>query len=137
MRKEVVVGRRSGSAGQWMARAPRIQYHCLDVFDFPEGNYDFINMGEVLEHVERPQELLKKLHGLLSPGGHAYVTTPANAPMIDHIHLFRNAQEIREMLTSCGFRIEREAMQYAVEINERLAERMKLPLMYAALICSA
>jgi 2-polyprenyl-3-methyl-5-hydroxy-6-metoxy-1,4-benzoquinol methylase len=120
-----------------IANEPRIQYHLMNVFDFPDGQYDFITMGEVLEHMEHPRELLEKLRRLLAPGGHAYITTPTNAPMIDHIHLFHNAGEIREMLTSCGFRIESEATRYAVDISEKLAERMKLPLMYAAFIAKA
>src|ERR1019366_1078021 len=109
---------------QGIAREPGIQYHLMDVFDFPDkAAYDFITMGEVLEHVEQPRELLARLRRLLAPGGSMYITTPANAPMLDHIYLFRNAQEIRDMLTGCGFRIERETSQYAVQINEKLAEK--------------
>jgi 2-polyprenyl-3-methyl-5-hydroxy-6-metoxy-1,4-benzoquinol methylase len=130
----VDISRTSLEMARGMAREPRIQYHLMNVFDFPNGNYDFITLGEVLEHVERPQELLEKLRRLLAPGGRAYITTPANAPMIDHIYLFRNAQEIRDMLTTCGLRIECEATKYAVDISESLAEGMKLPLMYAALV---
>jgi 2-polyprenyl-3-methyl-5-hydroxy-6-metoxy-1,4-benzoquinol methylase len=117
-----------------IAPEPRIRYHLMDIFDFPDGQYDFVTMGEVVEHVERPQDLLSKVRRLLAPDGRAYITTPANAPMRDHIYLFRNAQEIRDMFDSCGFRIERETSRYAVDVHERLAERMKLPLMYAALV---
>jgi 2-polyprenyl-3-methyl-5-hydroxy-6-metoxy-1,4-benzoquinol methylase len=130
----VDISRTSLELAKGMVSDPRIQYHWMNVFDFPHGNYDFITMGEVLEHVERPQELLEKLRRLLAPGGRGFITAPANAPMIDHIYLFRNAQEIRDMLTACGFRIECEATKYAVDISESLAERMKLPLMYAALV---
>jgi len=115
-----------------------IRYHLMDVFDFPdEPVYDFITMGEVIEHVERPRDLLSKVRGLLAAGGSAYITTPANAPMIDHIYLFRNVQEIRDILTGCGFRIERETQAYAVQIGEQLAQKMKLPLMYAAFVTAA
>jgi 2-polyprenyl-3-methyl-5-hydroxy-6-metoxy-1,4-benzoquinol methylase len=118
-----------------IAAGAKIRFHLMDVFDFPDQPvYDFITMGEVLEHVEQPRDLLLKLRRLLTPGGSMYITTPANAPMLDHIYLFRNAQEIRDMLTGCGFRIERETSQYAVQISEKLAEKMKLPLMYAAFV---
>ena len=117
---------------------PRIQYHLMNIFDFPDGQYDFITMGEVLEHVENPRELLDKIRRLLAPGAHAYITTPANAPMLDHIYLFNNAQEIRRMLTECGFSIEHEATRCAdADISEEDAERMKLPLMYAAFVAAA
>jgi 2-polyprenyl-3-methyl-5-hydroxy-6-metoxy-1,4-benzoquinol methylase len=118
-----------------IAGESRVRFQLMDIFDLPETEpYDFITMGEVLEHVEDPRALLGKLRRLLAPGGRAYITTPANAPMIDHIYLFRNAQEIRDMFTGCGFQIESETKQYAVDVAERLAERMKLPLMYAAFL---
>ena len=118
-----------------ISRAQNVRYHLMDIFDFPdEPVYDFITMGEVIEHVEQPHALVSKVRRLLAPGGILYITTPANAPMQDHIYFFRNAQEIRDMLTGCGFRIERETSQYAVQINEKLAEKMKIPLMYAAFV---
>jgi 2-polyprenyl-3-methyl-5-hydroxy-6-metoxy-1,4-benzoquinol methylase len=118
-----------------IAGESRIRYHLTDIFDFPDqGAFDFITIGEVIEHVERPSELLTKLRSLLKPGGTVYITTPANAPMLDHIYLFRNAEEIRQMLTASGFRIEQETKEYAVKINDALAEKMRLPLMYAAFV---
>jgi ubiquinone/menaquinone biosynthesis C-methylase UbiE len=121
-----------------ISKEPKIRFHKMDVFDFPDdSSFDFITMGEVLEHVERPQDLLSKVRRLLAPGGRAYITTPANAPMLDHIYLFRNAREIREMFSECGFTIEREVSEYAVKIKEQLAEQMKLPLMFAAFVTPA
>jgi SAM-dependent methyltransferase len=118
-----------------ISRAANVRYHLMDIFDFPdEPVYDFITMGEVIEHVEQPHALVSKVRRLLAPGGTLYITTPANAPMQDHIHLFRNAQEIRDMLTRCGFQIELETSRYAAQIDEKLAEKMKLPLMYAAFV---
>lgn len=115
-----------------------IQFHLMNIFDFPDvPAFDFITMGEVLEHVEEPRELLNKLRLLLRPGGKAYITTPANAPMPDHIYLFRNADEIRKMLNGCGFRIEKETSRYAIDILPHLAEKLKLPLMYAAFVSVA
>jgi 2-polyprenyl-3-methyl-5-hydroxy-6-metoxy-1,4-benzoquinol methylase len=112
-----------------------VNFHLMNIFDFPdESVYDFITMGEVIEHVEQPRQLLTKVRSLLTPEGAAYITTPANAPMIDHIHLFSNAREIRQMLTECGFRIEHETQAFAVEVREEVGEKMKLPLMYAALV---
>jgi 2-polyprenyl-3-methyl-5-hydroxy-6-metoxy-1,4-benzoquinol methylase len=113
---------------------PRVRYHLMNVFDFPDGQYDFITAGELIEHLENPREMLEKMLRMLAPGGHAFLTTPANAPMADHIYLFRNAQEIRDLLQSSGFQIVTEAAHYAVDIKPQLAERMKLPLMYAAFL---
>lgn len=116
-------------------RSGEISFHLMDIFDFPDvPAFDFITMGEVLEHVEEPAKLLNKLRLLLRPGGKAYITTPANAPMPDHIYLFRNAAEIRTMFTDCGFRIEKETSRYAIDVPAAVAEKLKLPLMYAAFL---
>lgn len=120
------------------AASDEIQFHLMNIFDFPDvPAFDFITMGEVLEHVEEPTRLLEKLRCLLRPGGKAFITTPANAPMPDHIYLFHNADEIRSMLVDCGFRIEIETTRFAVDVPQRVAEKLRLPLMYAAFVSVA
>jgi 2-polyprenyl-3-methyl-5-hydroxy-6-metoxy-1,4-benzoquinol methylase len=115
-----------------------VQFRLMDIFDLPETElYDFITMGEVLEHVEQPLSLLRRLHQLLSPDGHAYITTPANAPTRDHIYLFNNATEIREMFAAAGFVIENEVTYYPAGMDPRKAERLKLPLMFGAFLKKA
>lgn len=61
------------------------------------GNYDVIVMGEVLEHVERPERFLKRIRELAAPGAQIYVTTAVNAPAIDHIYLFSSVQEVEDL----------------------------------------
>ena len=118
-----------------MATEPRIQYHLMNIFEFPEDRrYDFITMGEVLEHLERPQELLAKARALMSHTGRMYVTTPANAPMVDHIYLFHDADEIRAMLEQCGFVIECEVTQYAADLPPRRRAALKTALMFGAFV---
>jgi len=112
-----------------------VSFYLTDIFDFaPEGVYDFITMGEVLEHLEDPLAMLKRVRELLAPKGHAYITTPANSAMIDHIYLFNNANEIRETLAAGGFRIEKEASMYAKSMPAAQAEALKVALMYAAFV---
>lgn len=60
--------------------------------------YDRLICGELLEHLERPEELLVKLRELSAPGGTIFLTTAIWAANIDHIYLFVNAQEVRDML---------------------------------------
>jgi 2-polyprenyl-3-methyl-5-hydroxy-6-metoxy-1,4-benzoquinol methylase len=113
----------------------RVHFHLCDIFDFPgESQYDFVTMGEVIEHVEDPLSLLVRVRNLLKPGGSAYITTPANAPMVDHIYLFHNEREIRDLLQQAGFVIEHERMRFAEDIPEEKARKRKLPLMYAAFV---
>jgi SAM-dependent methyltransferase len=46
------------------------------------GNFDYILLQDVIEHVDDPYELLSKLDHLLAPGGHILIGTP-NASQID------------------------------------------------------
>jgi 2-polyprenyl-3-methyl-5-hydroxy-6-metoxy-1,4-benzoquinol methylase len=120
------------------ARSRDLRYRLIDIFDLPESEpYDFVTMGEVLEHVEQPLDLLRRLHQLLSAEGHAYITTPANAPTQDHIYLFHNTEEIREMFGAAGFAIEQETSYCATTADPRKAARLKLPVMFAAFVKKA
>ena len=120
---------------QNLVRDNRVNFMLADVFDLdPITQYDLIVMGELIEHLEDPLAMLKKARELLTPEGQIYVTTPANAPMIDHIYLFRNAEEIRSLVREAGLEIIAESKMYADNMPAEIAERFKLPMMYAAFL---
>lgn len=80
-----------------------------DVTNFETAKtFDFITMGEVLEHVEQPKLLLNSINKLLSTGGKTYISTCTNAPVIDHIYLYNSIGEIREHITGAGLKIVEE-----------------------------
>ena len=54
--------------------------------------------------------------------------------MIDHIYLFHNENEIREMLNEAGFTIIEERIVISEKITEKQAAKFKVPVMYAAFI---
>jgi SAM-dependent methyltransferase len=111
----------------------RIDYHLCDVFQFGDDRrYDFIVAGEILEHLEEPRKLLARMRRMLAPGGHAFLSTPVNAPTVDHIYLFNNIQEIRDLLASEGFLIESEATHFAEDVSEAKGEKLKIARMFAA-----
>lgn len=113
----------------------KVNYVLSDVFEyFPEKKYDFITMGEVMEHVEDPVRLLKKLHELIDDNGKVFITTPTNAPAIDHIYLFRNSGDIREVIDAAGFKIEKEECIYSENLPAELLEKYKISMMYIALL---
>ncbi len=118
-----------------MINNDKVNYMLTDVFEyFPEHKYDFITMGEVLEHVEDPVSLLKKLHTLLGENGKLYITTPTNAPAIDHIYLFKNADDIRQVIYQAGFNIEDEFCIYSEDMPAEKAEKYKVSMMYAGVL---
>ncbi len=116
----------------------RVNYILGDIeLQSHDKKYNFITIGEVIEHLENPERALLGLRKILSPNGVIFVTTPANAPMIDHIYLFRNADEIRSLILKCGFKIDDECAVFAENIKEERAIKLKIPLMYAAFISRA
>lgn len=113
----------------------RVNYILKDIFEYdPAQPHDFITAGEIIEHLEDPLAFLRKLSALLSPAGALYLTTPVNAPMIDHIYLFHNVQEIRDLIASAGFAIALEISVPSRDLPEALIAQHKFPVMYAAFL---
>jgi len=53
------------------------QVRLMDFTDaVPEGNYDLIVCGEVIEHVPSPQKIFRSATRVLRPGGRIVLTTP-------------------------------------------------------------
>jgi 2-polyprenyl-3-methyl-5-hydroxy-6-metoxy-1,4-benzoquinol methylase len=113
----------------------RVKYFLTDIYEFdPAERYDFISMGEVMEHVEDPVKLLTKVRSLLNADGRLFITVPANSPVMDHIYLFRNADEIREVVGRGGFEVCDELGVYVEDVPKEKAERLRVTLMYGALL---
>ena len=109
-----------------------------NALDIDKNRYfDFITMGEVIEHVEKPKPLLLKINQLLSDNGVAFLTTCANCPAIDHIYLFKNCREIREMFKECGLEILREIAIPVEDVSVEKAEQYNLGINYAAVVKKA
>jgi len=116
----------------------RVEYNLRDIFDFNnDEKYDFITLGEVLEHVEDPLGLLLKLNDLLSDDGVLFFTTPTNAPAIDHIYLFNNVEEIRDIVRSAGFQIASEMSFLSEDVSVEKAEKYKIAVLYEAFLKKA
>lgn len=112
-----------------------VKYKLMDIYDYEAKTlYDFISIGEVLEHIETPDKIMEKLYELLTKGGIAFVTTCVNAPAIDHIYLFNNVDEIRHLLRSCNFKIKDELVLPYGDYTLEETSRKKLAINYCALI---
>jgi len=75
---------------------------------FEQDEFDFILMGELLEHVENPLELLIRVRNFLSLKGTIFITTCANSPAIDHVYHFHLIEEIQSHIIDSGYIINKE-----------------------------
>jgi len=113
----------------------RVAHKLKNIFDFNnDEKYDFITLGEVLEHMEDPLTLLLKLNELLRDDGTLFFTTPTNAPAIDHIYLFNNIREIQGIVKAAGFRIDSEMSFLSKDVPPEKAEKHKITELYGAFL---
>lgn len=94
--------------------------------------FDFIVCGELLEHMENPGGLLKKLSCLLKDKGTLFLTTAVYAAAIDHIYLFNNVNEARRLIAKY-FRIRSELI-LPISTDEYRPQMDKVPLNYACIL---
>lgn len=103
---------------------------CGDVekmeFPWEKEYFDYIIMGDVLEHLMDPESVLKRLHKYLKQGGHIIVSMPnikhysvvlpllkwdrfsyEDAGILDRTHVkLYTGTEIRKLILRCGYEIE-------------------------------
>lgn len=112
-----------------------ITYKLQNIYDYNlDSLFDFITMGEVLEHVEDPVSLLTALGKLLTDDGTVFITTPTNAPAIDHIYLFRNAKEIEDVIEKSGFRVIEKLGVYSEDVSDEEGEKRNIAMLYGAFL---
>jgi SAM-dependent methyltransferase len=113
----------------------RVAYHNADMLKMDlRDRYDFITMGEVIEHVMIPDQLLKKLRDLLTEDGHAFISTCVDCPAIDHVYHFRSIEEIRSLVSDCGLRILDERVLPVEDLPIDEIIRRKITINYCALL---
>lgn len=96
--------------------------------------FDFITMGEVLEHVNQPNTLLSRLKQMLAPEGRGFISTCANCPAIDHVYQFDTVDQIRELITSSGLVIEKDLPLPVENMSVGEAESRRITVNYCALV---
>ena len=109
------------------------QIDVMNFFDFPaDEKVNAFVMGEVLEHVEKPELFLNKIHEITTEDSFIFLTTCINAPTIDHIYLFENTEEIVQMFKKCNFEIKEELIlpHQGSSIEESIKEKSPINVAY-------
>jgi 2-polyprenyl-3-methyl-5-hydroxy-6-metoxy-1,4-benzoquinol methylase len=61
--------------------------------------------GELLEHLDQPRLLIEAVARQLSPGGLAFVTAAITAAAADHVHEFKDADEVFVLLEGTALKL--------------------------------
>jgi 2-polyprenyl-3-methyl-5-hydroxy-6-metoxy-1,4-benzoquinol methylase len=104
----------------------------LEAADLEPSSFDAVVMGEVLEHVERPDVFLRRIAELATDDAYVFITTCINAPAVDHIYLWRTTDELEQMITDNGLRIV-EPLRLPYEgktLEESRAENLPINVAY-------
>ncbi|MBX2905514.1 MAG: class I SAM-dependent methyltransferase [Taibaiella sp.] len=116
-------------------KSDKVDYILQDVYQYStEKKFDFIIMGEVLEHVEDPLGLMKKLHSLGAENATAFITAPCNSPAIDHIYLFRNPEELKALYNEAGWEVALDLIASSESKKDVAIDDPLVPVMYAAFL---
>lgn len=81
--------------------------------NYQDASFDTVSALDVIEHNEDDMSILREMHRVLKPGGHAVITVPAFMWLWSHnddinAHLRRyTAAELRRKLQEAGFRMRR------------------------------
>lgn len=119
-------------AGQNKTSEVNLMHGNVSSFKFP-CQYDFITLGEVIEHVEAPRELLGVIQRNLSPRGMAYISSCANCPAIDHIYHYRTIDEIRTDVDESGLQVLSEIIISVDDVAEEEWNTKRANLTYACI----
>ena len=105
------------------------RFLCLDFLTWvTPDKFDVVVMGEVLEHVENPEAFLVKISQLTHSSSHIFVTTCINSPALDHIYLFHDVSEVRNLINHSGLSIVSEKILFQDDKNAEDSSRDSLPV---------
>jgi len=102
-----------------------------------KNQFDYIVMNEVLEHLDNPRLILKKIHNMLHDKGNFFMTTCANCPAIDHVYLYDSITHIRRHIQETGFEIISDFPIAVGDYDENEWENKKVEINYAAMLKKA
>lgn len=112
----------------------KFSLNCLDFLqcDLPNGSFDAVVMGEVLEHVERPEMFMKQIARIAKKDAYIFITTCINAPAVDHIYLFKDPEQVKNLFDDCDLRIQSQIIcpYEGKTLEESLQQRLAINVAY-------
>jgi len=116
----------------------RVRFTHGDFFAFSSDHrFDFITIGEVLEHVRDPVGFLARVRALLAPEGVVYLSTCVNCPAVDHVYHFHSVDEIRAVIADAHFAIASERVLPAEDVPCAQWEEQLITVNYGSVLRDA
>lgn len=114
----------------------RVRFIHGDYLSVPleSDGFDFLIVGEVLEHVNDAPGFLRRTQQLLRPGGSIFLSTCANCPAVDHVYFFHSVDEIRELIRRTGLSIFRDLALPAEAVTEARWQAELVTINYCAIL---
>lgn len=113
----------------------RILFKKKDFLKFKsDKKFDFIIMGEVIEHVKNPTKFLTKSKKLLNQKGSIFLTTCANCAQHDHLFHFKDVNHIRKIIKNSGLRILKDYFVPSENISKSRWKKEKIAISYCAFV---
>ncbi|MFZ4590389.1 MAG: class I SAM-dependent methyltransferase [Ignavibacteria bacterium] len=110
-----------------------VNYFEVDIIKYEtENKYDLIVLGEIIEHLDNPSEMLNKLSELLTEDGVLWLTTPTNAPALDHVYLFRTKDDVFNIINKSKLKVVDYYSEYSEDVNEEIAMKYKVTCLIGA-----
>jgi 2-polyprenyl-3-methyl-5-hydroxy-6-metoxy-1,4-benzoquinol methylase len=102
--------------------------------DMEDGGYSAVVMGEVLEHVEDPGQFLRQINTVATDDAFIFITTPVNAPAIDHIYLFDSVESIEALVSDAGLTVRDSLLVPYPGLSVEESTAQKLPVNVAMVL---
>ena len=115
-----------------------INYNLQDILNYKfNKKFDFIEMGEVLEHVDTPGLLLQNIRNILAEDGKLFMSTCVDCPTIDHVYHFKSVKDIEEMIKKAGLKIDNKQILPVEDLPMDEIIKRKITINYCALLSKA
>ena len=115
-----------------------INYKLQDILKYKfDKKFDFIEMGEVLEHVDTPGALLQSINKILAENGKLFMSTCVDCPTIDHVYHFKSIKDIEDMIKKAGFKIDNKQVLPVEDLPMDEIIKRKITINYCALLSKA
>lgn len=100
--------------------------------DCPNGSYAWTIFAEIIEHIPDPLFSLRELRRCMAPNAPLFATTVVNSNAIDHLVLYRDVNEVRNLLRDAAFEIVAEKI---LRVSDYGTTKSKDPSIDVAYVC--